>query len=89
MACNITKGRAINCSDSIGGIVAAYFSDFGAYGSITEASDAISDMDGTFTAFRYDVNGTGNSFTTTATVDKNNGTTFFQHFFELNITKIE
>lgn len=88
MACNITKGRAINCSDSIGGIVAAYFSDFGAYGSITEASDAISDMDGTFTAFRYDVNGTGNSFTTTATVDKNNGTTFFSTSLSLTLPKL-
>ena len=71
MACLVTKGRAINCNDVQGGISALFITNgVSPYGAITIASDAISDMAGTFTAFKYDVNGAGNSFTTTATTSR-------------------
>ena len=64
MACLVTKGRAINCNDVQGGISALFITNGVApYGTVTISSDAISNMSGTFTAFKYDLNGAGNSFT--------------------------
>ena len=89
MACLITKGRLINCSDVQGGISALYITNgVGGYGAITEASDAISNMDGSFTAFKYEVNGAGNSFTTTATTSKDTGTTFFSTVLSVTLPKL-
>jgi hypothetical protein len=88
MACNVTRGRAINCKDVQGGISAIYITDFGGLGTITESSDQISDMSGSFTAFKYDVNGAGNSFTTTATSSKDTGTAFFSTTLSLSLPKL-
>ena len=55
MACNLTQGRAINCKDVSGGISAVYLTNFGGLGTITDSSDAISNMSGSFTIFRYDL----------------------------------
>lgn len=88
MACLVTKGRAINCRDVQGGISAAYITSYGLYGTITESSSAISNMGGTFVAFRYDLDGAGNSFTTTATTSKDNGTTFFSTSLTLTLPKL-
>lgn len=89
MSCLITKGRLINCADIQGGISRIYITNgVGGYGVITEASDAISDMAGTFVAFAYDVNGAGNSFTTTATSSKDTGTTFFSTVLSVTLPKL-
>jgi hypothetical protein len=39
MACDLTKGRALNCKDQIGGIVRAWFVDFGDLGTVTQTDD--------------------------------------------------
>lgn len=89
MACLVTLGRAINCNDTQGGIKGLFITNGVApYGTITEASDAITDMSGTFTAFRYDVNGAGNSFTTTATTSKDTGTTFYSTVITVTLPKL-
>ena len=89
MACLVTKGRAINCSDVQGGISSIFITNgVSPYGAITIASDAISDMAGTFTAFKYDLNGTGNSFTTTATTSKDTGTTFYSTVLTVTLPKL-
>tara|TARA_A100001011_G_scaffold318040_1_gene337666 strand:- start:6554 stop:7105 length:552 start_codon:yes stop_codon:yes gene_type:complete len=88
MACNVTRGRAINCKDIQAGISAIYITDFGGYGTITESGGEITNMAGTFTAFRYDVNGAGNSFTTTATSSKDTGTSFFSTTLSLTLPKL-
>lgn len=88
MACNVTRGRAINCKDIQGGISAFYLTDFGGYGTITESSGEITNMSATFTAFKYDVNGAGNSFTTTATSSKDTGTTFFSTTLSVTLPKL-
>ena len=89
MACLITAGRAINCLDTLGGVDALYITNgVNPYGTITEASDAISNMSGTFVAFKYAVNGAGNSFTTTATVNKDTGTTFFSTVISITLPKM-
>ena len=88
MACNLTKGRAINCKDVVGGISAIYVTNFGGLGTITDASSAISNMTGTFTIFKYDLNGSANSFTTTATSSRENGTTFFSTALSVSLPKL-
>ncbi len=88
MACLVTRGRAINCKDVQGGISAIYITDFGDYGTITESGGEITNMSGSFTAFRYDLNGAGNSFTTTATSSKDTGTSFFSTTLSLTLPKL-
>lgn len=89
MACLISVGRAINCLDTLGGVDALYITNgVNPYGTITEASNAISNMGGTFVAFKYAVNGAGNSFTTTTTANKDTGTTFFSTVVSLTLPKM-
>ena len=40
MACDLTKGRKIPCKDVVGGIVRAWFVDFGDLGVVTKTEDA-------------------------------------------------
>ena len=88
MACNLTRGRAINCKDQIGGLSAIFVTDFGGLGTITYSSDAISNMSGSFTIFKYDLNGQANTFTTTATSSRENGTTFFASTLSVTLPKL-
>jgi hypothetical protein len=45
MACDIlTTGRAVACQKSVGGLVAAYFVNYGDLGAITYGSGADSDV---------------------------------------------
>ena len=89
MACLVTKGRAINCNDVAGGLSSIFISNgVGAYGALTFSGDAITNMGGTFVAFKYDINGAGNSFTTTATTNKDTGTTFFSTVLTITLPKL-
>ena len=88
MACNLTKGRAINCKDIAGGISAIYVTNFGGLGTITYSSDQISNMSGEFTIFKYDLNGSANTMTTTATSSRDNGTTSFASTLSISLPKL-
>ncbi|QDP58178.1 MAG: hypothetical protein Unbinned2365contig1001_10 [Prokaryotic dsDNA virus sp.] len=68
-------------------MVRAWFVDFGDLGTVTETSDEITDMTGTFTAFQYDLHGT-NSFEQTITSSRENGTTFFEQSISLQFSKL-
>ena len=87
MACDLTRGRKIPCKDQISGLVRAWFCDFGTLGTVTETSDEITDMTGTFTAFQYDLHG-ANSFEQTINSSRENGTTFFEQSISLQFTKL-
>ena len=87
MACDLTKGRKVPCKDVIGGLVRAWFVDFGTLGTITESADQITDMGGTIEAFQYDLHGT-NSFEQTITSSRENGTTFFEQTINLQFPKL-
>ena len=73
MACDLTRGRKVPCKDVIGGLVRAWFVDFGDLGTVTETADEITDLSGTFTAYQYDLHG-ANSFEQTITSSRENGT---------------
>jgi len=87
MACDLTRGRKVPCKDVIGGLVRAWFVDFGDLGTVTETADEITDLTGTFTAFQYDLHG-ANSFEQTINSSRENGTTFFEQSISLQFPKL-
>ena len=87
MACDLTKGRKEPCKDVVGGLKAVYFTDFGDYGTVTETDDEITDMTGTFTAFKYELKG-NSSFEQAITSSRENGTTFFDQTLTLTLKKL-
>jgi len=87
MACDLTAGRKVPCKDVIGGIVRAWFVDFGDLGTVTKTADEITDLSGTFTCYQYDLKGT-NSLETGITSSRENGTTFFEETLTLTLPKL-
>lgn len=87
MACDLTLGRKEPCKDVVGGIRAVYFTDFGDLGTVTLTLDEITDMSGTFTAFKYEVKG-NSSFEQNITSSRENGTTFFEQTLNLTLHKL-
>jgi len=87
MACDLTLGRKEPCKDVVGGLKAVYFTDFGDYGTVTQTDDEITDMDGTFTAFKYELKG-NSSFEQAITSSRENGTTFFEQTLNLTLKKL-
>ncbi len=87
MACDLTLGRKEPCKDVVGGIRAVYFTDFGDYGTVTQTDDEITDLSGTFTAFKYELKG-NSSFEQTITASRENGTTFFEQTLNLTLKKL-
>jgi len=87
MACDLTRGRKEPCKDVVGGLRAVYFTDFGDYGTVTQTDDEITDMSGTFTAFKYELKG-NSSFEQAITSSRENGTTFFEQTLNLTLKKL-
>ena len=87
MACDLTLGRKEPCKDVVGGIRAVYFTDFGDLGTVTQTDDEITDLSGTFTAFKYEVKG-NSSFEQNITSSRENGTTFFEQTLNLTLHKL-
>lgn len=87
MACDLTRGRKEPCKDVVGGIKAVYFTDFGDLGTITLTDDEITNMSGTFTAYKYEVKG-NSSFEQNITSSRENGTTFFEQTLNLTLHKL-
>ena len=87
MSCSLTKGRKEPCKNVVGGLKAVYFTDFGDYGTVAETDDEITDMTGTFVAFKYELKG-NSSFEQTITSSRENGTTFFEQTLNLTLKKL-
>lgn len=87
MSCALTGGRAKPCKDAVGGIKKIHFVDFGNLGDVTLVDDEVTDMDGTFTYYTYDVKG-NSSLETNITTSLENGTTFFEQVVNLTLHKL-
>jgi hypothetical protein len=87
MACDLTKGRALPCRESVGGIRAVYFVDFGDLGTITLTSDEVTDMAGTFSAYKYELKG-ASSVSQTINASRENGTVFFEQVVNLTLPQL-
>jgi hypothetical protein len=90
MACdNLSLGRIEPCKDSVGGITAVYFVNFGGM-TITydSTNDDVVDSIGTsVAAFKYEVKG-ASSFTQNIQSDRATGTTAFEQVLELTLKKL-
>jgi len=87
MSCLLTAGRTIPCKDVVGGIKAVYFVNFGDLGTITETADEVTNMTGTFSAYKYDLKG-NSSFEQSFNSSRENGTTFFEQTLNLQFSKL-
>ena len=87
MGCTLALGRKEPCKDSVGGIRAVYFANYGTLGAITEADDVISAFGGDPQFFQYEVKGSS-SFTQNIQSNRENGTTAFEQVLELTLHKL-
>lgn len=83
MSCLISNGRLEQCLDSISGLQAIYFINFGiapadvVYNIVGGEDDEILTIAGVTDLYKYELKG-ANSFETTINSSRANGTTFFQ-----------
>ena len=100
MACDITRGRLIDCKDSIGGLKAIYIAK--SYSNNVSAVATVnatvmttagfatwSCCGGTVEVFKYDLVPNLSSMTVNIQSDKANGTTFFNQTLSVNLQKID
>ena len=91
MACELTKGRSLDCKDIVGGIRAVYFVQKEDV-LWTESSGSITDLEfaggASATLYKYNlVRGTG-SYTETITASAENGTVFYEPSFNIKLHKL-
>ena len=95
MACDfITSGRQEPCKDSVGGISAVYFVEYGGLGTVGFKSDGgfenhiISEMTSVGTvAYKYDVRN-NSSYTENIQASRESGTNYFEQVLELTLIKL-
>ena len=88
MACTLATGRALPCKDSVGGITAVWFADFGTLGVLTVSGAQLTSIDGSPDLFRYDIKG-NSSMEQTINADRTNGTSFYTQTLNLTLTKLD
>ena len=93
MACDITHGRLEQCKDVVGGLQAIYILNYGDYDPITDVTytlgtDEISAiaLPASTPIYKFELKGT-NSFETTITSSRENGTTFFEQVLAVTLKK--
>lgn len=90
MACNLTNGRTIPCSEQVGGIQAAYFINFNtaSFNLDTDGMEIKSWPSGTI-AYKFELKAANNSYTETVQKSADNGTLFFEQALTINLKKID
>jgi len=100
MACNITRGRLIDCKDAIGGLKAIYIAK--SYSNNVSAVATVNTTEmttagfatwsccgGTVEVFKYDLVPNLSSMTVNIQSDNANGTTFFNQTLSVTLQKID
>jgi len=87
MACDLTAGRTETCKDSIGGIKAVYFINFGDATIANDVTDTslIDDL-GTLSVYKYELKGT-NQLEQNINSSRENGTTYFEQVLGIVLKK--
>lgn len=103
MACNLTKGLAVDCKDQIGGLkkiffVKSYCSDIRANATFDGTDTNVMDTagfanwdiadGGAVTVFQYDLRPNLSSMTVNINSDPATGTTFFEQTLSLSLQKL-
>ena len=87
MACDITAGRLEGCKDSVGGLNAIYFINYGAPEGFAVTDETITGVTATTpSAFKYDLKGTS-TFDQSLTSSRDNGTTFAEQTLTVSLKK--
>ena len=93
MSCDITSGRLEQCKDIVGGLQAIYVLNYGLYDATTDVTytagtDEISAISLPLATpiYKFELKGT-NSFETTITSSRENGTTFFEQVLSIQLKK--
>jgi hypothetical protein len=99
MSCDIANGRLEACKDSVSGLDAIYFINYGEFNpdattlggdvlySVTAGyEDTISDIANVTTIYKYELKG-ANSFEQTIQTSRDNGTTFFEQVLTVQLKK--
>ena len=100
MACDITRGRLIDCKDTVGGLKAIYIAK--SYSNNVSAAASINATEmttagfatwsccgGTVEVFKYDLIPNLSSLNVTINSDNANGTTFFTQALSVTLQKID
>ena len=88
MACELTKGRGLDCRDGIGGIKAVYFVQLEDITTLTTVGGELTALTITSDLFKYNLaRGTG-SYTEGVNVSTENGTLFFQPEVNIKLHKM-
>ena len=88
MACDITSGFALGCRDNTGGIKAIYILS-GSVSSITDASNEISDINGTGVFYQFDLQRGTSDFTETINGSTENQTVFYEATINAAFAKLQ
>jgi len=92
MPCDISLGRAEQCKNSVGGLKAVYFINWGdattvTYSATAGQEDVITGLGGTPVGYKYELKGTS-TFEQTVTSSRENGTTFVDQKLSLSLAKL-
>lgn len=89
MSCDITRGRAEVCKESVGGLQAVYFINYisGSAQFTRDANSLITDGFSGLDAYKYELKGSS-AYTETVNSSRENGTTFFSQELTLNLKKL-
>lgn len=88
MACNITAGRLEGCKDSVGGLNAIYFVNFGEAEGWVSTDETITGIAAATppSTYKYDLRGSSN-FEQSLTSSRENGTTFSEQTLTVSLKK--
>jgi hypothetical protein len=95
MSCDISHGRLEPCKDVVGGLKNIYVLNYGLYDETDITYDATTGYEDQITAitlpalssiYKFELKGT-NSFETTITSSRENGTTFFEQVLSVQLKK--
>jgi hypothetical protein len=84
MACALTSGRIVPCRNKAGGLLTAYFCDYGTMGAITESAGLISALAGTPAFYEFNLRGV-NSLDSAVASSRENGTTAYTQTLTLQL----
>lgn len=92
MPCDISLGRAEQCKNSIGGLRAVYFINWGdattvTYSGTAGQEDVITALGGSPVGYKYELKGSS-TFEQTVTSSRENGTTFVDQKLSLSLAKL-
>jgi hypothetical protein len=89
MSCNLTTGRKLSCNDSVGGIKAVYFAEYGTMGALSITAGEVTAFGGNPDFYEFDVRGGQSSLEQTITGSKDNGTVFYEQTVNVTLQKLD